>query len=157
MFKHIPQTVPMLRGHHTARIDEKGRLKIPTHFRRRIEEHYNSNVVYVTSVEGLNVRIYPMKEWEAIEQRLLLLPTMSPERRKFLDRTTYFGQEAEIDQQGRVLIHPLLRRKAGIIGEVAVLGYLIYLEIWEHDAFQQNLFANPFTAEDESTLARYGI
>ena len=104
----------MLRGNYTARIDSKGRLKIPTPFRRLIEERHGSGV-YVTSLTGENVRIYPLPEWEAIEQRLALLPSMDPARRKFLDRTNYYGQQAAVDAQGRVLIHPLLRKSAGTI------------------------------------------
>ena len=98
-----------------------------------------------------------MPEWEAIEQRLSLLPSMDPARRKFLDRTNYFGQQSSMDSQGRVLIHPLLRKSAAVIGDVAVLGYLTYLEVWELDKFQQRLLSDPYTEEDEAAIARLGI
>ena len=146
----------MLRGHYTARIDVKGRLKVPTAFRRLIEEKHG-NDFYITSLTGDNVRIYPLPEWEAIEQRLSLLPTMDPARRRFLDRTNYYGQQATIDGQGRILIHPLLRKSAAIIGDVAVLGYLTYLEVWELDTFKQRLLSDPYTEEDEAAIARLGI
>ena len=146
----------MLRGNYTAKIDEKGRLKVPTPFRRFIEEKHGTGV-YVTSLTGDCVRIYPLSEWEAIEQRLALLPTMDPARRKFLDRTNYFGQQSEFDAQGRVLIHPLLRRSAGVIGDVAVMGYLSYLEVWELEKFQQRLLDDPYTEDDEAAIARLGI
>ncbi len=146
----------MLRGNYTARTDSKGRLKIPTPFRRFIEERHGSNL-YVTSLTGENVRIYPLPEWESIEQRLALLPSMDPARRKFLDRTNYYGQQTAMDNQGRVLIHPLLRKSAGVIGEVAVLGYLTYLEVWELERFQQRLLSDPYTEEDEAAIARLGI
>ncbi|HZH35066.1 MAG TPA: hypothetical protein VEX64_09510 [Pyrinomonadaceae bacterium] len=146
----------MLRGNYTATIDEKGRLKIPAHFRRSIEEKYGSEV-YVTSLTGESVWIYPLPEWESIEQRLAILPSTDRAKRNYLDRTSYFGQQSQIDTQGRVLIHPLLRRSAEIIGEVAVLGYLNYLDIWELEKFQMRLLTNPFSAEDEASLARLGI
>ena len=146
----------MLRGNYTARIDSKGRLKIPTPFRRLVEEKHGAGV-YVTSLTGENVRIYPLPEWESIEQRLALLPSMDPARRKFLDRTNYYGQQATIDGQGRVLIHPLLRKSASVLGDVAVLGYLTYLEVWELERFQQRLLADPYTEEDEAAIARLGI
>ena len=146
----------MLRGNYTAKIDSKGRLKVPTVFRRFIQEKHGAEV-YVTSLTGDSVRIYPLAEWEAIEQRLALLPSMDPARRKFLDRTNYFGQQAELDSQGRVLVHPLLRKTAGIFGEVAVLGYLTYLEVWELERFQQRLLADPYTEDDETAIARLGI
>ena len=62
-----------------------------------------------------------------------------------------------MDAQGRVLIHPLLRRSSAVMGDVVVLGYLSYLEVWELDKFQQRLAANPYTEEDEVAIARLGI
>ena len=146
----------MLRGNYTARIDVKGRLKVPTPFRRLIDEKHGSEF-YITSLTGECVRIYPLPEWESIEQRLSLLPTMDPARRKFLDRTNYYGQQATIDNQGRVLVHPLLRKASGVVGDVAVLGYLTYLEVWELARFERRLLSDPYTEEDEAAIARLGI
>ena len=111
----------------------------------------------MTSLTGESVRIYPLPEWESIEQRLALLPSMDPARRKFLDRTNYYGQQGAMDAQGRVLIHPLLRRSAAVMGEVAVLGYLTYLEVWELERFRERLLQDPYTEEDEAAIARLGI
>jgi MraZ protein len=147
----------MLRGNYTARVDSKGRLKIPTAFRRFIEEKYSTAEVYVTSLNGECVRLYPLPEWESIEQRLALLPSMDPARRKFLDRTNYYGQQATVDGQGRILIHPLLRKTAAVVGDVAVLGYLTYLEVWELERFERRLLSDPYTEEDEAAIARLGI
>ena len=146
----------MLRGNYTARIDTKGRLKVPTAFRRYIEDKYGADF-YVTSLSGDCARIYPLPEWETIEQRLALLPSMDPARRKFLDRTNYYGQQAAMDAQGRVLIHPLLRKSAGVVGDVAVLGYLTYLEVWELEQFERRLLSEPYGEEDEAAIARLGI
>jgi MraZ protein len=146
----------MLRGNYPARIDSKGRLKVPTAFRRYLEEKHGA-AVYLTSLTGECVRIYPMPEWEAIEKRLSLLPSMDPARRKFLDRTNYYGQQSSMDSQGRLLIHPLLRKSAAVVGDVVVLGYLSYLEVWELDKFQQRLLSDPYTEEDETAIAGLGI
>ncbi len=146
----------MLRGNYTARIDSKGRLKVPTTFRRFIEETHGTEF-YVTSLTGECVRFYPLPEWVSIEQRLALLPSMDPSRRKFLDRTNYYGQQSPMDGQGRVLIHPLLRKSAGVVGDVAVLGYLTYLEVWELERFEQRLVSDPYTEEDEAAIARLGV
>lgn len=146
----------MLRGNHTARIDEKGRLKIPSAFRRYFEEQ-GAKEFYVTSLTGEYARIYPMSEWESIEKKLALLPSMDPAKRKFLDRTNYYGQVQEMDAQGRVLLPMLLRSKAELMGEVAVLGYLVYLEVWSLDRFQARLANEPYTDEDAAAIARLGI
>ena len=129
---------------------------MPTLFRRYVEEKYGA-ALYLTSLTADCVRIYPRPEWEAIEQRLSLLPSMGPARRRFLDRTNYYGQQSSMDIQGRVSIHPLLRKSAQVVGDVAVLGYLTYLEVWELDKFQQRLLSDPYTEEDEAAIARLGI
>ena len=146
----------MLRGNYTARVDDKGRLKIPTYFRRKIEEKYGSQV-FVTSLTGESVNIFPLAEWEKIEQRLALLPTNEAARRIYLARMNFFGQEAEIDNQGRILIHPLLREKTETYGDVAVIGSLTFLDVWNREKMERFLVENPFTAEHEAMLARFGI
>jgi MraZ protein len=148
----------MLRGNYTARVDAKGRLKVPSAYRRVVEERWGAHV-YVTSLTGESARVYPLKEWEIIEERLSMLPSMDPAKRKFLDRTNYYGQIGELDGQGRVVIHPLLRSSAEMMPEtdVAVLGYLTYLEVWSLERFQARMAADPFTDEDAAALARLGI
>lgn len=137
-------------------MDDKGRLKVPTTFKRFIEEKYGTQF-FVTSLTGENVWIYPLPEWESIEQRLLILPSMDISKRKFLERTNFFGQQTDMDAQGRVLIHPLLRKSAELVGDVVVLGSFNYLEVWELEKFQQKLINEPFTEEDIASLARVGI
>lgn len=146
----------MLRGNYAAKIDDKGRLKVPTAFRVLVQEQHGSNL-YVTSLTGESVRIYPMPVWMDIEARLSRVPSTHPARLKFLDRVNYFGQVAEFDVQGRVLIHGRLRESAGMSGEVDVFGQYNYLEIWNHDRFLAKLQREPFTDEDARALAEFGI
>jgi MraZ protein len=131
---------------------------VPSAYRRTVEQRWGVEV-YVTSLTGDHARIYPLTEWSVIEERLSMLPSMDPAKRKFLDRTNYYGQVGELDGQGRVIIHPLLRSSAELMPEtdVAVLGYLTYLEVWNLERFQARLVADPFTAEDEAVLSRLGI
>jgi MraZ protein len=69
----------------------------------------------------------------------------------------YFGQTAVMDQQGRILIHPLLREKAALEGEVAVLGQQNHLEIWNRTQFEDRLRLDPLTDEDLMELATLGF
>lgn len=148
----------MLRGSYTARMDEKGRLKIPASFKRYLDEKYGRPDFYVTSPNGECARIYPIQEWEEIENRLALLPTMDPARRKFLDRANYYGQMQQVDAQGRILIHTLLRSAGELLGEVTVFGYLTYLEVWSADRFRRlRLEEQPYTDEDAEAIAQLGI
>lgn len=146
----------MLRGNFPAKMDEKGRIKVPAGFRKFIEEKYGSDL-YVTSLTGGNVLIYPLSEWETIEARLLAPPKMKPEKVKFLRNANYYGQVAQMDRQGRVLIQPHLREKAGMSGEVAVMGNLYYLEVWNNERFAKLLDTEPYTDKDAEVLSDLGI
>ncbi len=145
----------MLRGNYPAKVDEKGRLKIPAAFLESLREH--GPQFYVTSENGDYVRIYPMKVWSEIEERLARLSSHNRTKQKFLTRANYFGQVVEMDRQGRVLIPPVLREAAQMKGDVDVLGNLNYLEVWNHARFLENLNKNPITPEDEKTLDDLGI
>ena len=146
----------MLRGNHAAKIDDKGRLKIPNAFRALIEKTHGAEL-FVTSLTGDSVRLYPMPVWLALEEKLARIPSTLPARTKFLDRVNYFGQSAEIDAQGRVLIHSRLRDSAGMDGEVDVFGLYDRLEVWNHERFVARLQGDPFSDDDAKALAEFGI
>ena len=146
----------MLRGNYTAKIDDKGRLKIPNAFRSLIEGQHGADV-FVTSLTGEYVRIYPMPVWMALEEKMTRVPSTHPARLKFFDRVNYFGQTAAFDNQGRVIIHARLRESAGMSGEVDVFGHYEYLDVWNHERFTAKLQREPYTDEDAKALAEFGI
>jgi MraZ protein len=146
----------VLRGNSPAKIDEKGRLKVPNGFRTAIQKDHGSEL-FVTSLSGQSVRIYPMPVWSEIESRLSKMPSTHPARQKFLDRVNFYGQMAEFDVQGRVLIQPRLRDSALMTGEVDVLGQQNFLEVWNHERFVSRLLTDPFTDDDAKALSDFGI
>lgn len=146
----------MLRGNSPAKIDDKGRLKVPNGFRSVIQKDHGADL-FVTSLTGQSVRIYPMPVWLDIESRLAKMPSIHPARQRFLDRVNFYGQVAELDPQGRVLIQPRLRESALMNGEVDVLGQQNYLEVWNHERFVTRLIAEPFTDDDAKALSDFGI
>ena len=101
--------------------------------------------------------MYPFEEWQRIEEKLARLSTFNPTKKKFLDRTNYYGQVVEMDNQGRLLVPSLLREAALLKGEVAVVGMLTYLEVRNLEAYRKEIEENAFTAEDEATLDGLGI
>ena len=149
-----PQAV--LRGNAPAKIDDKGRLKVPNSFRALVQKTYGREV-FVTSLSGESARIYPMPVWQGIEQKLGAMPSTHPARLRFLDRVNYYGQMGELDVQGRVLIHPRLREAASMSGEVDVLGQIDYLDVWSHERFTAKLQREPFSDDDARALAEFGI
>jgi len=147
----------MFRCNHPTRVDEKGRLKVPAEFKRVLDEKYSGGQFYITSRSGKVAEVYPFEEWQRIEEKLARLSTYNPTKKKFLDRTNYYGQVVEIDNQGRLLLPSLLREAAQVKGEVAVVGQLTYLEVRNLEAYRKEIEENAFTAEDEATLDGLGI
>jgi MraZ protein len=146
----------MFRGNHPTRVDEKGRLKVPSEFKRVLDEKYGQQF-YITSFDGKVAQVYPFEEWERIEQKLAGLSTFNPTKKKFLDRTNYWGQQVEMDSQGRLLMPQLLRESAQIKGEVAVTGQLTYLVVRNLEQYRREIEEDKFTPEDEKTLDELGI
>jgi MraZ protein len=146
----------VLRGNAPARIDDKGRLKVPNAFRALVESKYGREL-FLTSVTGEYVRIYPMPVWLEIEEKLGAMPSTNPSRLRYLDRVNYYGQPGELDIQGRVIIPVRLREAATMSGDVDVLGQFNYLDVWNHDRFLSKLQREPYTDEDARTLSEFGI
>jgi MraZ protein len=146
----------MFRGNHPTRVDEKGRLKLPADFKRLVDERYGTQF-FITSKTGESAEIYPLPEWEKIEAKLALIPSMNAAKKKFLDRVNYYGQMAEMDAQGRVLLPQILREKARLGGDVAVIGQQTYLEVENNEQLVKRIETEPLTEEEAQTLANLGI
>jgi MraZ protein len=146
----------VFRGNAPARIDDKGRLKVPNGFRSILESKYGREL-FLTSLSGEYVRIYPMPVWLELEEKLAQMPTTHPARLRFLDRVNYFGQPAELDAQGRVIIPLRLRESATITGAVDVLGQYNYLDVWNHDRFLTKLQREPYSEDDARALSGFGV
>ena len=124
----------MFRGNHQTRVDEKFRLKLPAEYKRRVDEVYGP-IFYITSVDGKRAQLYPMKEWEEIEKKIVQLEPTDPEREDFLNVTSYYGQTVEMDSQGRLLLPQVIRETAKLSGEVNVLGMQTVLEVVNAEMF----------------------
>ena len=146
----------MLRGNSLAKVDEEGRLKLPAAFRSVIEPTYG-NEFFVTSLRGESARIYPMQVYADIEERILQASSIQPLVTKLRNSLNFFGQRALMDPQGRILIHPLLRDKAELSGEVAVLGQQNFLELWNRSSFEESLKLNPLSDAELKELAEFGF
>ena len=136
------------RGSAPARLDEKGRLKVPNLFRQQIEE------AFVTSLHGREVLLYPLPIWRALEEKLAALPAIHRAKTKFLERVNYFGQNATLDGQGRVLIPQILRDTAKLPPDVVVTGNIDHLVVSDRGALASKLAGEDFTPEDYDEMSK---
>ena len=141
------------RGSAPARMDEKGRLKVPTVFRDQIAEAFGPEL-FVTSLHGRELLLYPLATWRALEERLAALPEIHRAKTKFLERVNYYGQDAALDNQGRVLIPQILRDAAKLPADVVVTGSIDHLVVSDRNALATRLASEEFTAEDYDALSK---
>lgn len=143
-------------GHAPARIDEKGRLKVPANFRKIIEDRYGPDC-FITSTDGERALVYPLPVWFDFQARLAKVPSTSIAKTKLLERVNYFGQAGTIDAQGRLLIPAVLREVAGVADDVVVIGNQDHLIVWNEDKIQKRLKSLPLTDEDMKELELHGV
>lgn len=141
----------MFRGNHTAKVDEKGRLKLPAAFKQLLDAQHVTQF-YITSTDGNKADIWPLPVWEKLEGRLAEYSTMNDSVEKYLSMTGYYGQQVEVDTQARVLLPQLLRSAAKLDAEVVVMGRIDHLEVHNQATFEANLPANSLTPDDRKAL-----
>jgi MraZ protein len=142
----------MFRGNHPAKVDEKGRLKLPSAFKQLVDAA-NVTQFYVTSMDGGSAQIWPLREWEKREAQLADSSELEDAVEKYLSITSYYGQQLEIDAQARLLFPQILRSAAELDDQDAVvIGMGAYIAVHNRRKFEQNMQANRLTAEDRAKL-----
>ncbi len=153
----------VFRGGSQVRVDEKGRLKLPAEFKRLVDEKCGPAAkFFVTSLDGKRALLYPIREWEVKEEILSKTPASNPDRMLFQSKTAAYGQMAEMDGQGRLTIHPFLRTKANLSGEVMVLGMTGavepgWLQVTNFEQAMQELDETPVTQSNFEGMAALGL
>jgi MraZ protein len=142
----------MFRGNHPAKVDEKGRLKLPAAFKQLLDAA-NVTQFYITSSTGERAEIWPLPEWEKREVQMAELGTMDEDVSAYLDVTSYYGHQVEADNQARVRLPQILRGEAKLDAEVMVIGKLTYLEVSNREKVEQDLPEKKMTGEKSQRLA----
>ena len=130
-------------------------MKVPAEFKRWIDEKHGSQF-FITSKNGERAEIYPMKEWERIEEELINSPS-GDEKDALLNWVNYYGQVAEMDAQGRMLLPQILRETARLSGDVLVVGKQTFLAVENLEVLKKRIESEPMTMGDHQELASFGI
>jgi MraZ protein len=127
----------VFRGRHEHSIDAKGRTSLPSRFRDVLSARGESCVVITTALHAY-LDAYPLREWEAFEQKLA-------EKSQFeggldLVRRHYVGNaiECEVDKLGRLILPSGLRGHAGLEDSVLWVGVGKRIELWQPASFHAN-------------------
>jgi MraZ protein len=141
----------MFRGNHPAKVDEKGRLKLPAAFKQLLDAQ-NVAQFFITSTDGTRAEIWPLPAWEKREAKLAEFGSMNTSVEKYLDMTGYYGQQVEMDTQARVLLPQILRGAARLDAEVVVMGKIDHLEVYNQAMYEANMPANTLTPDDRNRV-----
>ena len=119
----------MFRGSFEHSVDSKGRVSVPAKFREIIAERYEGKLILTMDLDRC-VTVYPLEEWERVEEKIRGVPQMQKEVKDYMRFIFSAATESELDRQGRVLIPPGLREHAGNSKSVIVVGIINKFEIW---------------------------
>jgi MraZ protein len=125
---------PNFRGRSAAKLDAKGRLRIPGKFREVLQTHHKTNALIISQY-GECLVAYPPEKWDEMEAKALHLSQVHPEHRSFVRRFISGAERCDFDNQGRILIPPLLREDAKLNQTVIIVGMLVNFEIWDKDTY----------------------
>jgi len=120
----------MFRGITAINLDDKGRLAIPTRYREHLNNGSDGQIVVTIDTEERCLLMYPLLEWEVIEQKLQNLPSFNKAARRIQRLLIGHATEIDLDRSGRVLLPPLLREYAELDKQVMLVGQGKKFEIW---------------------------
>ena len=136
----------MFRGISQLNLDVKGRLAIPARHRDALLERCAGHLV-ITADADKCLLVYPLPDWELIQQRLESLSNLDPRVRELHRRLIGFAVDVDMDGAGRVLISPALREFAQLDKAVVLVGQGKKFELWNKDTWEQMISgAAPFAA-----------
>ena len=125
----------MFRGSFEHSVDSKGRVSVPSRFRDILAERYEGKLVLTMDFDKC-IMVYPLEEWERIEEKIKALPQSQKEVKDYTRFVFSNATECELDKQGRILLPPPLREGARITKSVMVVGIINKMEIWDTNAWE---------------------
>jgi MraZ protein len=131
----------MFRGSFEHSVDSKGRVSVPSKFRDIIADRYDGRLVMAMDFDRC-LTVYPLEEWEKLEEKIKTLPMMQKEVKDFMRFFFSTATECELDKQGRILISPAHRERAGITKNVMLVGIINKIEIWDSKAWEARTSQN---------------
>jgi MraZ protein len=141
----------MFRGATLVSLDSKGRLAVPTRYRDLLNDGSQGQMVCTIDLHHPCLLLYPLSEWEIIEQKLSHLSSMDPVERRIQRLLLGHASECQMDSAGRLLIAGTLRQHAGLVKDVMLVGQFNKFELWDEQTWYQQVKEDIDT--EQSSLA----
>ena len=150
--------MPSFSGTHYYTVDPKGRIIIPAPFRDIISTNYSTKLYIVNAAFDRCLHIYPLEEWNKLEEKVRTLPKMDEAVKFLMRRVIGSAVEVEMDKQGRVLIPASLRENSGVSVEIVIVGQIEKIEIWDRKEWDVVVDHSRIDKKAvEEKLAAYGL
>ena len=120
----------MFRGINSVALDTNGRIKLPVRHSRQLLAYESTSIVVTIDADSPCLLLYPMQEWEFVEEKLQALPSFNPAARRIQRLLIGHASDLELDAKKRILLPELLRDYAGISREVMAVGQGKKIELW---------------------------
>ncbi len=127
----------MFSGASGINLDSKGRIAMPTRYRELLRVESSGKLVITVDIQSSCLLIYPIHEWQQIENKLLSLSDTQPTERALKRLLLGYAHECELDNNGRLLLPLTLRKYAGLEKHTMLVGQLNKFELWDADEWQQ--------------------
>ena len=127
------------RGASNLSLDAKGRIVLPVRYRERLLEICDSELIVTIDTEQPCLLIYPLPEWELIEEKIEALPSFNPATRRIQRLLIGHATEVEVDGNGRMLISNPLREYAQLGKKVVLIGQGKKFELWDEAIWSQRM------------------
>lgn len=125
-----------------CKIDDKGRLKLPSSLVKHMEKFACNELVVKRSVFQKCLEVYPMKPWEKLMDKINGLNRFVKKNVDFIRLFTAGVKVVELDKAERILIPKDLKTFAGLEKDIVISGAGDFFEIWEKEAYEENINTN---------------
>lgn len=136
----------MFRGSNSISVDEKGRLTMPSRYREALRLQANDQLIATIDPDERCLLLYPLPEWEEIEEKIASLPSFNSTARKIQRLLIGHAIELVLDTNSRILLPQTLREYANLDKHVMLLGQGKKFEIWNENYWQEQ--CNAWLQED---------
>ena len=127
------------RGVSNLNLDAKGRIVLPARYRERLAEFCRSQLVVTIDTDQPCLLIYPLPEWELIEEKIEALPSFNPTTRRIQRLLIGHATEVEVDANGRMLLSTPLRDYAQLGKKVVLIGQGKKFELWDESLWNERM------------------
>ena len=127
------------RGVSNLSLDAKGRIVLPARYRERLLEICQSQLIVTIDTEQPCLLIYPLPEWELIEEKIEALPSFNPATRRIQRLLIGHATEVEVDANGRMLLSNPLREYAQLGKKVVLIGQGKKFELWDEATWNERM------------------